>query len=51
LNDDAAALAYAYEIVRELLQNVARTDRNSLVNVRDETPRTVLSVPFLAACA
>jgi hypothetical protein len=51
LNDDAAALAYACEIVRELLQNVARTDRNSLVKVRDERRRTVLSVPFLAACA
>jgi len=51
LNDDAAALAYACEIVRELLQGVGRSDRSSLVKVRDETRRMVLSIPFLAACA
>ena len=51
LNDDAAALADACEIVRELLQGVGRSDRSSLVKVRDETRRMVLSIPFLAACA
>jgi hypothetical protein len=51
LNDDAAALAYACEIVRELMQSVARTDRTSLVKVRDETRPMVFSIPFLAACA
>ena len=51
LNDDAAALAYACEIVRELLKSLARTERNSLVKVRDETRRMVLAIAFLAACA
>jgi hypothetical protein len=51
LNDDAAALAYACEIVRELMQSLAHTHRSSLVKVRDETRPMVLSIPFLAACA
>jgi hypothetical protein len=51
LSDDAAALAFACEIVRELAQSLAHTDRTSLVGVRDETRPMVLSIPFLAACA
>ena len=51
LNDDAAAFAYACEIVRELMQNLHYRDRSSLVKVRDETRPMVLSIPFLAACA
>ena len=51
LSDDAAALAFACEIVRELAQSLAHTDRTSLVRVRDETRPMVLSIPFLAACA
>jgi Domain of unknown function (DUF6894) len=51
LSDDAAALAYACEIVRELMQSLAHTDRSSLVKVRDETRPMVFSIPFLAACA
>src|SRR5262249_7283394 len=51
LNDDAAALAYACEILRELMHSLVRTDRNSRVTVRDETRPMVLSIPFLAACA
>ena len=51
LSDDAAALAFACEIVRELAQSLAHTDRTSLVKVRDETRPMVLSIPFLAACA
>ena len=51
LNDDAAALAYACEIVQELMQSAAYTDRNSHVTVRDEARRMVLSIPFLAASA
>ena len=51
LNDDAAALAYACEIVRELMQGLTHADRSSLVKVRDETRRMVFSIPFLAACA
>ena len=50
LKDDAAALAYACEIVREM-QSLAHTDRTSLVKVRDATRPMVLSIPFLAACA
>ena len=51
LKDDAAALAYACEIVRELMHSLAFTDRSSLVKVRDETRPIVFSIPFLAACA
>ena len=50
LSDDAAALAYACEIVRELGQSLAHIDR-SLVKVRDETHQMVFSIPFLAGCA
>ena len=49
LCDDAPALAYACEIVRELMQGL--TDRSSLVKVRDETRPMVFSIPFFAACA
>ena len=51
LTDDAAALAYACEIVRELMQGLAQADRSSLVKVRDETRSMVFSIPFFAACA
>ena len=51
LNDDAAAFAYACEMVRELMQGLTHADRSSLVKVRDETRRMVFSIPFLAACA
>ena len=51
LSDDAAALAFACEIIRERTQSLAHTDRTSLVKVRDETRPMVLSIPFLAACA
>jgi hypothetical protein len=50
LNDDAAALAYACEIVRELMQGLTHADRRSLVKVRDETRPMVFSIPFFAAC-
>ena len=51
LNDDAAALAYACEIVRELMQSLNHADRGLLLKVRDETRPMVFSIPFLAACA
>ena len=51
LTDDAAALAYACEIVRELMQGLTHADRRSLVKVRDETRPKVFSIPFFAACA
>ena len=47
----AAALAYACEIIRELMQGLTHADRSSLVKVRDETRLMVFSIPFLAACA
>jgi hypothetical protein len=51
LRDDAAALAYACEIVRERIQSLTHTARSSMVEVRDETRPRVFSIPFLAACA
>jgi hypothetical protein len=51
LKDDAAALAYACELVRELMRSFASPDLSALVKVRDETRPMVLSIPFLAACA
>jgi hypothetical protein len=51
LKDDAAALAYACEIVRKRMQSLDRTNPNSQVIVRDETRPMVFSIPFLAACA
>lgn len=51
LNDDAAALAYASELARDLMQSNERTDTSWLVKVRDETRPMVLAIPFFAACA
>jgi hypothetical protein len=51
LRDDAAAFAYASQIVRELTQSVSHANRSSLVEVKDETRPRVFSIPFLAACA
>jgi hypothetical protein len=50
LQDVAAALDYACRLVRELSVN-AYDDPGLLVTVRNEMRETVLSVPFLAACA
>ena len=49
--DDAAALAHACKIVRELMLGLTHADRSSLVKVRDETRPMVFSIPFFAACA
>ena len=50
LSDDAAALNYACQMAREL--QAARGDSDpGLVIVKDETRRTVLSIPFRAAFA
>jgi hypothetical protein len=52
LKDDAAALAYACEIVRELTKTAGSSSHPaSVVEVRDETRPMVLSIPFLAASA
>jgi hypothetical protein len=51
LSDDAAALAYASQLVRELMESDERTDTSWLVKVSDETRPMVLAIPFFAACA
>jgi hypothetical protein len=50
LQDVDAALDYACRMVRELSANGCN-DPGLLVCVRNEMRETVLSVPFLAACA
>jgi hypothetical protein len=49
LRDDSAALEYACSMIKKL-SGKERYDPGSLVSVRNEH-ETVLSVPFLAACA
>jgi hypothetical protein len=51
LKDDAAALAYACQLARELAQSVVRPDPSMLIKVRDDTRPMVLSIPLFAACA
>ena len=51
LNDDAAALAYACQLARELARSVDCPDPSMLVKVRDDTRPMVLSIPLFAACA
>jgi hypothetical protein len=51
LKDDAAALAYACQLARELVQSVARPDPSMLIKVRDDTRPMVLSIPLFAAFA
>jgi hypothetical protein len=51
LKDDAAALAFAYEIISERMQNPGQAHLNSQVIVRDEARPIVFSIPFLAASA
>jgi hypothetical protein len=48
LRDDAAALEYAFELVRA---HRASALGGSLVWVRDETRPIVFSIPFLPGCA
>jgi hypothetical protein len=50
LRDDAAALEYACSMIKKLSRK-GQNDPGSLVSVRNELHETVLSVPFLAACA
>jgi hypothetical protein len=50
LKDDAAALDHACRIVQGL-RSGGCDDHGLLVEVRNELHRTVLYVPFLAACA
>jgi hypothetical protein len=51
LKDDAAALAYACQLARELAQSVARPDPSVLIKVRDDARPMVLTIPLFAACA
>jgi hypothetical protein len=51
LKDDAAALAYACQLARELVQSLARPDPSMLIKVRDDARPMVLSIPLFAACA
>jgi len=51
LKDDAAALAYACQLARELAQSAGRPNAGMLIKVRDESRPMVLSIPLLAACA
>jgi hypothetical protein len=51
LPNDAAALDYACRIVRELKANGGYDDPRMVVQVQNERQQTVLSIPFLVACA
>lgn len=51
LSDDVAALAYASDMARDLMQSNGRTDTSWLLKVSDETRPMVFAIPFLAACA
>jgi hypothetical protein len=51
LSDDAAALAYASKLARELMQRDKRTDTSWLLKVSDERRPVVFAIPVFAACA
>jgi hypothetical protein len=51
LNDNAAALDYACQMVRELRTNGGYDDPELLVTVRNEMRQIVLSIPFFPGCA
>ena len=51
LPDDAAALAHAIRIIRELRQGGEHDDPRIMMTVRNEKFKTVLSLPFHAGCA
>jgi hypothetical protein len=51
LSDDAAALAYASELARELVRSDERPDTSWLVKVSDEARSIVFAIPFFPACA
>jgi uncharacterized protein DUF6894 len=49
--DDAAALAHAIRIIREVRQGGEYDDPRIMMTVRNEKFKTVLSLPFNAGCA
>jgi len=51
LPDDTAALNHAIRIVRGLRQGGEHDDPGLMMIVRNETLKTVLSLPFREACA
>ena len=51
LPDDAAALDHAICIIGELRQGGEHNHPRLMMIVRNETLKTVLSLPFLAGCA
>jgi hypothetical protein len=51
LTDDAAALAHAIDIIRELKQGSEYNDPRTMMIVRNEKLKTILSLPFFACCA
>ena len=51
LPDIPAALSYAERTIRELRGEDSYDDRLLIMIVKDESNQTVLSLPFLPACA
>jgi hypothetical protein len=51
LPDDAAALDHAVRIIRDLRQEGGHEDPGLMMIVRNDIPKTVLSLPFLAGYA
>jgi hypothetical protein len=51
LQDDAAALNYAFQLIGELNNSGDCNDRGYLLQVRDDRRPTVFSLPFLPGCA
>lgn len=51
LTDDAAALAHAIDVIRELKQGSGHNDPRIMMIVRNEKLKTILSLPFFAGCA
>ena len=51
LPDDAAALCYAQRAISELEMEHGFRDPTAIMIVKNEKHETVLSIPFLPACA
>jgi hypothetical protein len=51
LTDDAAALAHAIDVIRELKQGSEYNDPRTMMIVKNEKLQTILSLPFFAGCA
>jgi len=51
LQDDAAALNYAFQLIGELKNSDYYNEPGYLLQVRDDRRPTVFSIPFLPGCA